>query len=82
MKYEKVFNVLMVSMILFAIVFSLIFGIPHTLSVISYKTNTIVTCVDGNKNIIEGVICYEKIDCSNLSWVKWMNDKRCEDYLG
>ena len=81
MKFEILILMIGSTFILF-ILFSFIFTIPYGISKVEYKTNTIVTCIDGNHNIIEGVTCYEKIDCSNLSWVKWLNDKKCEDYLG
>lgn len=44
-----------------------------------YKTNIITECNDKDGDIIEGVVCYEVLECSEK--MKFLNKDECEDYL-
>ncbi|KKN66996.1 hypothetical protein LCGC14_0465500 [marine sediment metagenome] len=45
-----------------------------------YVTENIVECNDKDGDLIEGLVCYDKIFCSNF--LKFMNEEGCEEFVG
>jgi len=73
----------MVSVMFFFIVFVvfllIIFPI-YGIGLEDYTTDKIVDCNDADGDLIEGLVCYDILECSNK--MKFMNEKGCKEFVG
>lgn len=64
---------------------AMLFGIAMIITFIhvgtseEYTTKNIVDCNDKDGDVIEGLICYDVIWCSNN--FKFLNEKGCEQFI-
>ena len=80
---KDVFLKIMLIVGLVALLFLFLFTILIVLwnfSTQEYLTDNIVECNDKDGDLIEGLVCYDKIFCSNL--LKFMNEEGCEEFVG
>jgi len=65
--------------IIFIVLFFIILPI-YGYSVEDYTTDKIVDCNDEDGDLIEGLTCYDVLQCSDK--VKFLNDKGCKEFVG
>ena len=76
----KVENTLKIILIIF-LLFSLIFILTATWDYFAetYTTNKITECNDNDGDLIEGLTCYETIECADV--FKFLNLNGCEEFI-
>ena len=72
-------NKIIIFLIFFLFSTFILVGI-HASDVEDYKTDKIVDCNDVDGDLIEGMICYKVLKCSER--IKILNDKGCEEFIG
>ena len=76
---EAIFVSFLIALMTF-LVLMITFGVIHSTSGEYYTSDKVVDCNDLDGDVMEDIICHEKISCSNI--LKFLNEEGCEDFIG